>query len=101
MSSTVAEEAEDEVGAGLTLSHGPGEKRTECLAQVLMNDRSEALLSHICSCIDKVGGVPLRLKLPVFPARSVSVPIFHVPLLLFSVPPWGGHVLLDVCNTGC
>ena len=35
MSSTVAEEAEDEVNTGLTLSHGPGEQRTHCLAEVL------------------------------------------------------------------
>ena len=32
---TVAEEAEDEVEAGLTLSHGPGKQRAHCLAEVL------------------------------------------------------------------
>ena len=34
---TVAQEAEDQVDAGLTLSHGPGEQGAQCLAFSLKN----------------------------------------------------------------
>ena len=53
MSATVAQEAEDQVDAGLTLSHGPGEKGAQCLAQVL-DDACKSLLAHIGCCIHKV-----------------------------------------------
>ena len=42
----VAEEAEDEVDAGLTLSHGPGKQCAHCLAKVLQHI-GEALLVDI------------------------------------------------------
>ena len=36
----VGEEADDQVDAGMTLSHGPGEECTQCLAQVLDDCRT-------------------------------------------------------------
>ena len=54
VSAAIAEEADDEVDAGLTLSHGPGEEGAQCLAKVL-NDCGKTLLAHICCRIDIVG----------------------------------------------
>ena len=50
----VAEEADDQVDAGMTLSHGPGEECTQCLAQVL-DDCCKPFLAHIGCRIHLVG----------------------------------------------
>ena len=54
VSATIAEQADDQVNAGLTLSHGPGKQSAQCLAQVL-DDCTEPLLAHVGCRIDIVG----------------------------------------------